>query len=634
MASIACVRAPTGSPPKRRSPAAWPSARARSADGGSGGISRSGLDDRRLRFGAVARFPEEPAQPVVQAPESGQVRTTCSDVVELRGHDGRLTELDGPRIPSGQDGALRCPPDEGGVVERRVRVGAVVPQRQRLFVLAPGLDERVDTLRGLAGPDQGRDRAGRVACLHPVVGELAGRDRHAADLAAALQLGPECRVQPLTLAVEQLGRGGLGQQGVTEGVATEPTVDVSGVLEDAVRERGAEGIGDGGLRHPQDDGEHLVIDPPAGDGRRPQQAPGGIGLIGKARHEHIVQAWWQPTIGGGAGRGKLLDEEWVATGPLGDRSAVRRRSSDAQPTEESGDVGRVQWSELQSLDPSVALQLGDESRARVRRLEIVRADRHQQQHSCLPEVARKEANEGSRPIVRPLQILDDHHDRRLAGAALDHVQDRLEQAALSRAIVLGRLGRGGGHPTADLREQALDLGAGRSEQCRDTARIDRADQLAQALDERRIGHGPAAGRQARTGEDGHAASARALRDYRDESALPDAGLAADDDRPAGRRSSGDPVERSIEPGDLRCSPDDPAPFDPLCQRPPILPTGVAGTSWSDHLGHEIGADFGAQAGEHRSSRPVGPSDRSGDLLAPIPHRRHEEHVALDRRELR
>ena len=47
--------------------------------------------------------------------------------------------------------------------------------------------------------------------------------------------------------------------------------------------RRAERIGDGGHRQPQDGGEQLVVDPPAGGGRRPHDAPRGIGQRGEAR---------------------------------------------------------------------------------------------------------------------------------------------------------------------------------------------------------------------------------------------------------------------------------------------------------------------------------------------------------------
>jgi hypothetical protein len=187
-----------GVAPKRRSPAAWPAPES-GTDSGSGGISRTPRD-RGLRFGAVARFPEGPAQPVVQAPESGQVR---GDVVELRGKVAvRPTRRPARAVRS--DGALRCRPMtaawSSGASGR-----AVVPQRRHVV--------RTGARPGERGPRPGRPikagiRAGSRASA--VVGELAGRDRHAAD-PPRRSARPECRVQPLTLAMEQLGRGGLGQ---------------------------------------------------------------------------------------------------------------------------------------------------------------------------------------------------------------------------------------------------------------------------------------------------------------------------------------------------------------------------------------------------------------------------------------
>ena len=203
------LRASTGgvASPNNRSPAAWPSARARSADGGSAGMSRSASTTagprRRGRPTPTGTSAVGRGGAPSRAGSGRPAATSASSAVD----DRRLTELDGASVRPRQHGALGCPPQDGGVGRGRVRRSSSASHSAKApFVVAPRLDERVDALGCLAGPDQGRDRRARVACRDPVVRELAGRDRHAADLAASLELGPERCVEPLALAVEQLGR--------------------------------------------------------------------------------------------------------------------------------------------------------------------------------------------------------------------------------------------------------------------------------------------------------------------------------------------------------------------------------------------------------------------------------------------
>ena len=244
---------------------------------------------------------------------------------------------------------------------------------------------------------------------------------------------------------------------------------MSAASEDAVRERGAEGIGDGGLRHPRTTASTWSLT----RRRRPPPATGAgwDRLIGKARHGHIVQAVAADDRGS-AGRGE--PRRRMGCHRSARRSVRRRRRpGDAQPPEESGDLDRVQWSELQSLDPA-----SRSSSAMSREHGSVGS-----RSSCGPSPAATQLPAGgSKGSQRGLAshrppIADPRRPPRPAprGRGAGDVQDRLGGQpcpARSSSVASGVEAV----TRRRFRQHAFDLGAGRSEQCRDTARIDRADQ--------------------------------------------------------------------------------------------------------------------------------------------------------------
>src|SRR5688572_18076303 len=100
--------------------------------------------------------------------------------------------------------------------------------------MAPRLAEGIDVLGRGTGRNQRRERPGSIARRDPVVRELVGADGHPTDLPAPLEFPAKRRMQPVSLAVEQLPVRDLSQERVPEGVATKPVVDATGVDEDSL----------------------------------------------------------------------------------------------------------------------------------------------------------------------------------------------------------------------------------------------------------------------------------------------------------------------------------------------------------------------------------------------------------------
>ena len=104
------------------------------------------------------------------------------------------------------------------------------------------------------------------------------------------------------------------------------------------------------------------------------------------------------------------------------------------------------------------------------RLELVGADRGDQEDAFVAQVADEEGQQVPRRRVGPLEVLDDEHGRRVPGEPIHDTEQDLEQADLREAVVdagwpmpwaalagIGAVGRSGRSP--QLRHQPPELGA-------------------------------------------------------------------------------------------------------------------------------------------------------------------------------
>ncbi len=178
---------------------------------------------------------------------------------------------------------------------------------------------------------------------------------------------------------------------------------------------------------------------------------------------------------------------------------------------------------------------------------VVGSNGHDDEGRGIVEPVREERKEIERRPVRPLEILNDEHQRRLGGEALEDPEDQLEQPALSGRVELtGR--RQVGAPRRQLGHEARDLGSRRPEERRQPSLLRRSNELAQHLDERSVGQRTGPEIQARALEHARAARPGSRFELVEESRLADARLAGnDDDAPTAR---GGHVQGAIEPGQL------------------------------------------------------------------------------------
>jgi hypothetical protein len=290
--------------------------------------------------------------------------------------------------------------------------------------------------------------------------ELGRRHGHAPDLATPLQLAAERGMQTISLAVEQLVVGDLGEKRVPEDVAARSVVEAVGVDEDALGDRRPQCIGDSLRRHPEDRGQELLVDPSAGRGRRPQEPLRLVREAGQPGDQHVSKRWRERTARAVFAavsarierRRQLLDEERVAAAAVHHRvHARRRRRRGRQRPKQRRDLPTLEALQVYPFDPLVPLKLGDERQRRISPSKIVRAEGHEDQDGRLPQVPRKEPEEAARPVVRPLDVLDDQHHRAAPRLALDDTEDGFEEPRLAGPVEFEARGRVLG-PRRDLGE--------------------------------------------------------------------------------------------------------------------------------------------------------------------------------------
>ena len=297
-------------------------------------------------------------------------------------------------------------------------------------------------LRGLAGPDRRLERPELVAGRRPVERQLrpVPRRRDArAGLLSGEGLGHRA-VQSAALAGQQLLVGGLLEERVPERV----DVAAAGIGlddEELARHGAAQAVEEVRLVQAGDRGQQSVLDPPPRHGRGADDGLGQVRRGRQARHEDPAQRRRQrPALACRvAGHHQLLDEERVAVRALVDPiREARRRFLAEDPAQQLVRVRWVQALQVETLDPPAALELGQPRHQRMAAMELVGAERQEQQDAVRAQVADDERDAVPRRRVGPMQVF--HHEQHwlALGEALEQAQQGLEHPGLRRAGVTAR----------------------------------------------------------------------------------------------------------------------------------------------------------------------------------------------------
>ena len=377
---------------------------------------------------------------------------------------------------------------------------------------------------------------------------VGGGRQVAQELGALLQRLGDPPVQRGVLAGEQVAVDRLADQRVAEGVHAVgagdqhlvgdglaralhhvPGLEVAERLQQPVRDRPVEhgGRADHGLR------------------RRSE--------LLHAREQRVAQRLGQQPAVGVLARGEqLLRVEGVALGAAVEAvGELGRHPVLEDPLQLLDHLGVVEALERDALDARDALELGEQRPQRVAAVQLVGAVGDDQAQRLLARAAHEEGEEVARGGVRPVDVLEQEQDRRVAPEPLEQRQQRLEEPALARAVLLvgGLAGRG----AAELRQQLPQRVAGRGREVGHELGAVAGDRP-QRGDERRVGDLHAAELQAVAAQDVRLARARARLELGEQAGLADAGLAADEDHRG--LAAGRAVEPGLEDGQLGGPPDE------------------------------------------------------------------------------
>jgi hypothetical protein len=140
-------------------------------------------------------------------------------------------------------------------------------------------------------------------------------------------------------------------------------------------------------------------------------------------------------------------------GPRAARWAARRRDG----LELLRDLRAPQPPELDALHRPHALPAGDQRAQRMAAVQLVGAEADDDQHAIGAQRAHEQGHEVERRAIRPVQILDDEHERAVGRDPLDDPHDQLEQAR--RATLADRAGAGRA-VRVEVGQDLRQLGAG------------------------------------------------------------------------------------------------------------------------------------------------------------------------------
>ena len=127
--------------------------------------------------------------------------------------------------------------------------------------------------------------------------------------------------------------------------------------------------------------------------------------------EHAAQRFREPfaTLTGLVDCGdQLLGEERIAIGPARDRIDQRvRRCPAGDGGQQLDQLVALEPLEVDALDARLALRLGQPARQRMAAMQLVAAERPDDEQTFVARVAGKECEQVARRTIGPVQILDD-----------------------------------------------------------------------------------------------------------------------------------------------------------------------------------------------------------------------------------
>ena len=419
----------------------------------------------------------------------------------------------------------------------RLGLGDLVPELERALVVGERLGEGVPRL-GRAGRREGRvEGARQVVGRVPVPREL-GQARVVAVGPCLLEAAREGGVQARPLAREQVVVDGLLEQRVAERVVLVAGTRLGhqDVLADGFAQRGVQGLGVDARRvH-----EQVRVDVLARGGGHAQDLLGRVGQARDAGEQDVAERRRKLGRAGVPRRAQeLLGEERVPVGPRVDRlDEARLDLVSVDRPELRGELGSVEATQVQPLDPAGAVELGEERQQRVAAVQLVRPVGHEEHDAGVAQVPDEEREQVAGRPVGPVQVLDDEEDRRPFGEPLQQREDVLEQRPLGRAHVERPGGRcdGGlrlGPALAVARQQVGDqAGEAGSPGAGDPLEVVRRHAACpgpQRLDDRPERDPAVADVHASARQDERALAAGDIGQLRGQARLADAGLAGQDE---------------------------------------------------------------------------------------------------------
>ncbi len=429
---------------------------------------------------------------------------------------------------------------------RQHLLGDHVPQFQGPFQHAQLLGEGVAPAGRAGGVQGGRQGAGRIVRVVPVVGEPGGQRVAGDQLRLGLHGERELAVDPVPFAGQQVVRDRLADQRVPEPVALALAVRAQDVGADGRPQRLDQRL----LVVVQDGGQQGVFDVRAALGGDPHHP---LGLLVQALDPHqqdVPQRVGQPGAAAVVeGGGQLLDEEGVplraAVDPVHQLAVGGGGAQDAGQL--GGHLPAVEPLQLQPLDGAQPFELGEEGAQRVAAVQVVAAVGGDQQHPGAVQGAHQEGEQLAGGAVGPVQVLDGEDEGTLRAEPFEQPRGVLEQPGPAVLVVrfavrLAQLGEQPGEMALAAGRGGLQLGA------------QRAVQPAQRGGQRRVRQALGADLQTAAERDDRSPVDGALQELLQQPGLADAGLAADQDglRTAGAR----PAQRVGQFGDLAATADE------------------------------------------------------------------------------
>ena len=440
------------------------------------------------------------------------------------------------------------------LVVERGRVNAIgpivrrdgIPQPDRMLERADALGERIGIGGGACGRDPGTQGAHGFVRRGGVVGE--GREQAGALRAVWHRPRIEGRrvggMEAASFRREEIVVDGLGEQGVAESVAT-----IVRVADQELRgERLAERLLELRFRPRGHLPEQARVHRAPGYGGHAQDALGILGQGRDPREQHLAQGVRQSRLGAAATarREELLDEEGIALRPSPDRLeqiGLRRVTDDRLDL--CAELRRPEPRQLHPSDPRQAVHLREPRPEWMPAMQLVRSIRPDDDEALGSNVASQEGDEIPGRAVRPVQVLEDAHDRRPIAEVAKEREDALEDPRLGPFRAPGASGvrrRWG----PELGQESTELGGRGGSQVveldiAEPAARERRRQSPQGLDDRCIRQAAAISQaDAAAFEEERATLARASADFVDQPGLADAGLAADEDD--GRLTGTGPID--------------------------------------------------------------------------------------------